>query len=298
MKIKTWLNKVWNGPKRFFGRLWRGRFVISDVFKHEHRFIVLDTDTYKEKVSFRLSGLNLFVTFGIVALVLVLLTAILLAFTPLRELIPGYSNAKMTQQTYANARVIDSIETRLHAQEELLADIQDIMLGKDPAARHAVPEPAIDSVKVEPQPYLHSQADTLLRQDIESRGGEQYYAVPFEGRTVRKYDNRSHFYGIDIAGAANTKAMSVQSGYVLLADEEEGNVTLVVQHWGDDVSIYKAYGKSLKAVGDEVDAGEPLLQVKARKGQGEAILHFELRKAGAPVDPARFIQLNSAPAKR
>ncbi len=65
---------------------------INDVIKHKHRFVVLDTDTYKEKFSFQLSGANLFVTLGITMIVLIMLTTVLIAFTPLRELIPGYTN--------------------------------------------------------------------------------------------------------------------------------------------------------------------------------------------------------------
>lgn len=158
--------------KRFFTRLWNGRHVIGDLVKHKHRFIVLDTDTYKEKISFQLSGINIFVFLGVTSLVLVFLTALLLAFTPLRELIPGYSNAKMVDQTYENARIIDSLEVELKAQEEMLADIQYIMLGKDPSEHHAQQYSGTaksDSVKVKPTPYVKSKADSLLRQEVESR---------------------------------------------------------------------------------------------------------------------------------
>lgn len=156
--------------RSFFQRLWNRRHVIDDIVKHKHRFVVMDTDTYKEKISFQLSGINIFVFMGITALVLVFLTAMLLAFTPLRELIPGYTNTKMVEQTYKNARVIDSLESQLKAQEEMLADIQYVMLGKDPAERHkTVQQERTDSVKVKPTPYVRSKADTLLRKEVETR---------------------------------------------------------------------------------------------------------------------------------
>lgn len=165
-KIKVFFS----GIKRLVGRLWRGRGVLSDLIKHKHRFVVLDTETYKEKLSFQLSGINLFVTLGITALVLIFLTALLLALTPLRELIPGYSNGDMVEQTYRNARTIDSLESQLAAQEQMLADIQQVMLERDPAERHQKQTAQrSDSVKVKPTPYTRSKADTLLRQEIESR---------------------------------------------------------------------------------------------------------------------------------
>lgn len=176
MKFKEKIKSFFISAKRFPKRLWNGRHVIGDLVKHKHRFVVLDTDTYKEKISFQLSGINIFVFLGVTSLVLVFLTALLLAFTPLRELIPGYSNTGMVKQTYENARVIDSLEEELKAQEELLADIQDIMLGKDPAERHAAEvseHKKTDSVKTKPTPYVRSKADTLLRRDIEGRAKKQ-----------------------------------------------------------------------------------------------------------------------------
>lgn len=159
--------------KRFFRRLWNGRHTIGDLMKHKHRFVVLDTETYKEKISFQLSGLNVFVFLGVVSLLLIFLTALLLAFTPLRELIPGYSNTGMVKQTYENARVIDSLESQLKAQEEMLADIQSVLLEKDPAENHASASRNTatrrDTVKVQPIKYQRSREDSLLRAEVEGR---------------------------------------------------------------------------------------------------------------------------------
>lgn len=160
--------------KQFFQALWNRRHVIGDLMKHKHRFVVLDTDTYKEKISFQLSGINVFVFLGITSLLLVFLTGLLLAFTPLRELIPGYTNPRMVQQTYENARVIDSLEIQLKAQEEMLADIQAVMLGNDPSGLHLQSsQKDNDTIKPKPTPYVRSKADSLLREEVERRESTQ-----------------------------------------------------------------------------------------------------------------------------
>jgi len=169
MSVKGKISGFCTSIKRFFQRLWNSRHTIGDLVKHKHRFVVLDTETYKEKISFQLSGINIFVFLGITSLVLVFLTALLLAFTPLRELIPGYASTGMVEQTYENARIIDSLETELKNQEEMLADIQYIMLGKDPAERHKVEQQKKDSTKVQSTPYVRSKADSLLRNEVETR---------------------------------------------------------------------------------------------------------------------------------
>ena len=269
--------------------MWNRRHVIRDLMKHKHRFVVLDTETYKEKMSFQLSVSNVFVFLGVTALVLVFLTALLLAFTPLRELIPGYSNAKMVEQTYANARVIDSLEVQLQAQEEMLADIQDIMLGKDPAARHSNEQHIADSAKAEPTPYTRSKADSLLRIEIEERGGNHNYAVPLKGKIQRKvFDKNKH--RIVIEGKNGDKILAIQDGTILYAEKDEtGEYTILLQHSGIDASVYKASGTLLKQAGSNVMAGEPIMQLKAEKKNESPTLSFQLLKAGNSVDATKWI---------
>lgn len=278
--------------KMFFSRVWNRRHVIGDLMKHKHRFVVLDTETYKEKVSFQLSGINLFVSLGIIALVLVFITALLLALTPMREFIPGYSNAKMVEQTYTNARVIDSLEVQLHAQEELLADIQYIMLGKDPAERHRNEHATLDSGMVQPTPYTRSEADSLLRKEIEERGGNRNYAIPLRGKAHRKVFDKDN-NRIIIDGKEGDKVMAVQSGLVLYAEKaENGEYTVVLQHSGIDASVYKAAGTLLKQAGSTVMAGEPILQLKAAKQGNSPTLTFQLLKTGESVDATKWIDFN------
>lgn len=287
--IKEWIKKVIGPVQRFFRRLWNGRHVIQDLVKHRHRFVVLDTETYKEKISFQLSGLHLFVYVGITALVLIVLTAVLLAFTPLRELIPGYTNTRMEKQTYANARIVDSLEQQVAAQEEMLADIQDIMLGRDPALRHAVP--TSDTGKVTMTSYTRSESDSLLRVEIESRGGELNYAVPLQGSIERRYSEANHFLGVDIVGKAGLKVQSIQDGVVLWAYGDNVNgYTLIIQHPFSIFSLYRGNGKLLKGEGDEVIAGEPVMQLSPLKGERDIKLHFEMRQEGQPVNPKDFIK--------
>ena len=291
MSIKERIKGFWQRTARFFRRLWNGRHTISDLVKHKHRFVVLDTDTYKEKISFQLSGINIFVFLGVTALVLVFLTALLLAFTPLREFIPGYSNARMTEQTYANARMVDSLSVRLHQQEELLADIQDVMMGRDPAQRHVgQTSTTSDSTKPQPTPYVHAAADSALRDEMKARGGDRHYACPLKGTVSKKYDSRNDFKGVAITGRTGDKVLSVQSGVVLLADKgSDGFCTVVVRHSADRLSLYKCEGKLLKQGGDLVQAGEPLLTLQTAKSKETPTLQFALFVDGEPVNPATLI---------
>lgn len=144
-------------------RLFRNWQSLRERMRHKRRVVVLDTDTFKERLSFELTGIRLVTMVGLVAIVVVVLTALIIAFTPLRVIIPGYVNPTMVEQTYHNARTIDSLQSVLDAQEQMIAKIQDIVAGKDMSTLDSITD-TIDQTEIT---YTHSKADTELRREVE-----------------------------------------------------------------------------------------------------------------------------------
>ena len=56
---------------------------------HKYRLVILNEDTFEERLSFKLTRLNLFVAITSSAILLIALTTFIIAFTGLREYIPG-----------------------------------------------------------------------------------------------------------------------------------------------------------------------------------------------------------------
>ena len=141
-----------------------------EKMRHKRRIVVLDTETFKEHFSLELSAANVFVTLGTGAILLVALTVLLVVFTPLREIVPGYVNPEMTEQTYRNAQAIDSLERIIDAQEKLIANIQDVIEGKDLATFDLTEE---DTAANKDIAYTHSHADSELRNEIEHKSSRK-----------------------------------------------------------------------------------------------------------------------------
>lgn len=137
-----------------------------EKMRHKRRIVVLDTDTFKEHFSLELSAANVFVALGSGAIVLVALTVLLVVFTPLREIVPGYVNPDMVEQTYRNVQTIDSLERLVDAQEQMIANIQDVIDGKDLSSFDS---PAEQTGSTDEISYTHSSADSVLRQEIEKK---------------------------------------------------------------------------------------------------------------------------------
>ena len=134
--------------------------------RHRHRLVVLDTDTLQEKFSMELTGLNLFTYVGISVIVLIILTSLLIAFTPLRNLVPGYIKPELKEEVIRNAQTIDSLEVIIDQHEQHIAIIQDVLNGKEFRTEK---DTATYKVAEEEVVYRHTRADSLLRQEIEQQ---------------------------------------------------------------------------------------------------------------------------------
>ena len=297
--MKDWWTKIKSWP-------------INDVIKHKHRFVVLDSDTYKEKFSFQLSGANLFVTLGITMIVLIILTTVLIAFTPLRELIPGYTNNRMLEQTYENAKKIDSLETELANQEWLVATMQAVLkgeaMGEETEQLRGDTAAGLQQVAAV---YRRSKEDSLLRLEVEQEDNRYQVKAtsqqsstdasapavshlmfaPLKGKILNAFDPAKRHNGVDIAGATNQTVNAAYGGTVIMAafTAEAGHV-IALQHPGNVVSVYRNNGVLLKHQGDMVRVGEPIAYVgSAARPELGPYLHFELWVAGAPVNPEEYI---------
>ena len=97
---------------------------------HKHRIVVMDTDTFKETFSAELTGVNIFTYVGITVIVMLILASLLIAFTPLRGLVPGFIKPELREETIRNARTIDSLELVIDQHEQHIRIIQDVINGK------------------------------------------------------------------------------------------------------------------------------------------------------------------------
>lgn len=105
--------------KKFFDRL---------LIKN--RLIILNEETFEEIFSFKLNIMSVFVSLSLGAIFLISITTVLIAFTPLREFIPGYSSSKLKRDATVLALKSDSITTALKKNEAYIKSIQKVLNGE------------------------------------------------------------------------------------------------------------------------------------------------------------------------
>jgi murein DD-endopeptidase MepM/ murein hydrolase activator NlpD len=285
----------------------RGKW--TERWRNKYRLVFMTDDTLEERFTFRLSKMNVFIALGTLTIVLIFLTSFLIAFTPLREYIPGYTNVGLTKRLYKLQSQADSIERALVAKEKFIGNLRDILNGKDLADGRASVGDTLkryDNVKIK-----RSAEDSLLRLEVENQNKYSLYKIetidnashkkssigsvlffsPLKGIVTNLFNPAQKHYGIDIVAKQNEAVKAVLDGTILFSNWTlETGYVIAVQHSQNIVSIYKHNSALLKKEGDYVRAGDPIAIVGET---GELVtgphLHFELWSDGNPVDPKEYI---------
>lgn len=110
----------------------RNRLKIKKFFKRlliKNRLIILNEDTFEEIFSFKLNIMSVFVSLSLSAIFLISITTVLIAFTPLREFIPGYSSSQLKRDATVLALKSDSLSIALKKNEAYIKSIQKVLNG-------------------------------------------------------------------------------------------------------------------------------------------------------------------------
>jgi len=270
---------------------------------NKYRLVIINEDTFEEKLTFKLTRLNVFILSGVFTILLVVGTIFLIAFTPLREYIPGYSSTKLKKDATHLVYKIDSLEQVLEVNNlyinkirgVLTGEVSDFQFDRDSVLQSIQYDK--DSVNLNP-----SEADLEFRLDIESadrysifneatKNADIVFFAPVVGSLTDGYNLKIKHFAVDIAVEMGTPVKSVADGTVLFAEwtAQTGHV-IIVEHTGGYISIYKHNTALHKEQGDLVKSGEV---IASACDTGELStgphLHFELWSDGYPVNPVNYI---------
>lgn len=120
----------------------------------KNRLVILNEDTFEETFSLKLTLMNVFVVASLGAIFLIAVTTFIIAFTPLREFIPGYSSTKLKKDATELALKSDSITNLLKQNQAYISSIQKVLTGK------------LDYAKFNKDSILAASTDTIQKIDL------------------------------------------------------------------------------------------------------------------------------------
>jgi murein DD-endopeptidase MepM/ murein hydrolase activator NlpD len=269
--------------------------------KSRYRLVIMNNETLEEKASFNLRPLNVFVTTGLIIILLITLTTFLIAFTGLREYIPGYADLKTQWRVYNLAMKADSMEQRLQSRDVYLENLRSIINGKAsivPEIKSGEKENRYDTIHrlpkspedAELRAFIESQDATTAPENANNSNSFLFFA-PVKGTVTNNFDAVNRHYGIDIVAEANKAIKATLDGTVVFSNfTSETGYVIAIQHSNNFFSLYKHNSALLKKAGDFVKAGE-VIAIIGNSGEltNGPHLHFELWLNGTPIDPKQYI---------
>jgi len=272
--------------------------------KNRYRLVVMNDDTFEEKFSLRLTPLGLVILISAVSIFMTVLVISIVAFTPLRQYIPGYgSDVNMKNKLIALTAKTDSIENELVKKSIFLENIQHVLRG----------DITVDSLLNKPDSSLRytklnfkpSAEDSALRNQMEQqdqyslsdeKGNKNaiasfFFFTPVKGEVTNSFNQLAEHFGVDIAAPENEAIKATLDGTVIFTGwSAETGYVIQIQHSNNLISVYKHNSKLMKKMGQYVKAGEVIAIIGNSGEQTTGThLHFELWHTGNAIDPQEYM---------
>lgn len=286
---------------------------LREKLRRKYRIVIYNHDTYEERLHFKLTRMNVFSIVVISAVLLIVLTTYLIAFTPLREYIPGYTDVSLNKRVYEMERRADSLEIVFKQKDQYINNLKRIIMNDDFVTD------SINSLLTKSSDtdfnnitIKKSKEDSLFRAqyEMETRNNlfnstvineilPEYKVVsfyrPIDGVVTNHFNSDEKHYGTDLVASNNAVIKATADGTVIYSDWSVDNGYCIgIQHNGNLLSIYKHNAVLLKEEGEYVNAGDPI----AIYGNSGSLstgphLHFELWYNGTPLDPEDYISFET-----
>lgn len=276
---------------------------IIEKLRNRYRLIIYNDSTYQTVWSMKLSRLRVFTVGGLLSIILIILTTLIIAYTPLREYIPGYPSAQVRKMIIENSLLVDSLEKQITMRDSYFENIKAIVKGEVPSSESNSKDSAVVVTKVKFNKYNH---DSIFRQklmeeqlnlSIQKSGKSSqdiskiHFFTPLKGMINEKFNAAKEHYAVDIIAEPTSRVSAILDGSVIFADYTVATgYVIYIQHENNIVSVYKHNAELLKKTGSKVKAGEA---IAIMGNSGELTtgphLHFELWYNGVPLNPEMYI---------
>jgi murein DD-endopeptidase MepM/ murein hydrolase activator NlpD len=281
--------------------------IFTEQLRNKYRLVILNDDSFAEKFSLRLSPLGIIILFGSITIVMTTFVISIIAFTPLREYIPGYGNVNDRKDIIALNLKADSLENTLKSRDWYINNLLNVFSGK---TEGKTAKPLKDTTgKYSNIVVKPSEQDLKLRHDIETNQlsstsdkvtanklnslSNYFFFSPLKGIVTSSYNLNEEHFGVDIASNENEFVKATLDGTVIFSGFTSADGYVIqIQHGNDLTSIYKHCSSLTKKAGDYVKAGEPI-GIVGNTGENSSgpHLHFEIWYNGFSINPQHYVVL-------
>lgn len=273
-----------------------------------YAFLVSNEETMEPIVDFKVNLLKFSLITIATVLILMVITAVVIIATPIKEYLPGYPDQSLTQrQLYELNRRADSIGLELQRKDVYFNNLKLVIEGydfsQDSLGQHDIYAPLL-GINTDTIELRHSSIDSLLRAEFEE--ANQYrinpaqtqrntqsvnFFTPLSGTVVEEFNPTEGHYGVDVESTGSQLIKATLDGTVIYASWTlDYGYIIGIQHESNYLSSYRHNATLLKKEGDFVKAGEAIAILGASGELTDSpVLHFELWHDGTAMNPREYI---------
>jgi len=272
-----------------------------------YRMLVVNEETFEEQFQFRLSRLNVIIVSIFLFSIFSVGLFFTIAYTPLREYIPGYDSSEIRKNAIENLFITDSLIIINEKNFKYLNSVKKVLTGENldesffsnnNFEKDSISEKFSELIK-------GNKADSILRKIVEEEdkynidqnflsNSKVFLNPPAIGPISQGFNIKEEHFAVDIVLKENYPIKSIADGTVIFSEwtAQTGYVIIIIHNYGF-MSVYKHNSSLSKKQGELVLAGEV---IAAAGNTGEYStgwhLHFELWLDGYPMNPEQFLNFN------
>lgn len=287
--------------------------VLMNRLNIKYRLVILDDSTLEEKLSFKLSRMNMYLTLSTLVVLTTLFTIFIIVSTPLKQYIPGYQDVSLRRDLMDLNAQSDSLNMVVASQVRYIDAFRKMFssnldkstyVNPDEIKVNSVVKSEFDNIDLDKL----TDEESLVRESVEremaytltdNKQGmdklkKNFFMRPMEGFISRGFEPENEHFGLDIGSQVeDAQVMAIADGTVIMSNwtMDTGHV-IAIQHTNNLVSFYKHNAVILKKTGNFVKAGDAIA-ILGNSGEltNGPHLHFELWYNQSPVNPLDYINL-------
>jgi len=268
--------------------------------KNVYRFQVVEEKTYDVKFVLELNRLNVITVSGVIIIILTLLNFAFIAFTPLKQYIPGYGSVDSRKEIINLKLKTEEIEDKINANEKYNTNLKNVLSDKIEV------KPLDDNISpviVDPDVLVHiSPNEQKLVKEIEKglMNAELYDNLQYKSKSnvlavlktispinmqpIVKFKNNKTAYTTIFKTQTPQPVIATIDGYILTVEEQNNHdFTVIIQHQGDLISKYRNIKQVSKKIANFVEAGDELGISDTQNN-----LEYELWYKGIPINVEKY----------
>ena len=275
-----------------------------EKLKQRLRFVLFDDQSYQEIKSMTLTRFQVLTRILSVLFLVFFLIAALIAFSPLREYIPGYSPPYLSEELVRLSLKTDQLIEEIQLKDQKLKILDKVLRGE--SFDDSIYADSSRNVPVRHEDLKASKNDSLFRQAIEREGRFDVFSetterplelvntvfyAPLKGLISDSFNPQNEHFGVDVLASENEAIKASLGGTVVFsAWTLETGYSIAIQHDNNLISFYKHNSVLLKKTGELVKAGD-VIAIIGNSGEFSSgpHLHFEMWYKGKAIDPEHHI---------